>query len=346
MQVTSSPIATLSAKGIEFKLASGAVAEERFVALSNRGLGDLAITSVAATEVPWLAAELTAGLVKITADPADVVPGIHEASVTGETNAANSPHVVAVQLRAVPLTPPTASFRGVVNNATFAAGDAIPQGGIAAAFGEQLSSQPPASGSELPLVRELGGIRLLVNGIEAHLFFSSRRQINFQMPHEVSSGQAEVQIVRDGQVGNTVTAEVSATNPRILTFLGNYAIAQNTDETFAVPPTPGVPSRPAQPGDTLVMYAIGFGQTVPPVRTGEAAPMEPLSMVTPTPTIFLGSGFLPLRLTPVFAGLTPNFVGLFQINFTIPANAPRGDHVPLLIQGPGYTTNQVEIAIQ
>jgi uncharacterized protein (TIGR03437 family) len=254
--------------------------------------------------------------------------------------------MIPVRLEVVAEGLPIARAGGVVNNATFAAGDPIPLGGIAAVFGDQLSYQPPASGTELPLVRELGGTKVLVNGLEAPLFFSSEGQINFQMPYETQPGEAQVQIVRDGQTGNTVTVQVAEKNPRILTFLGNYAIAVNTDGTFPVPRMPGVDARPARAGDTLVMYAIGFGPTSPTVPTGEAAPSDPLAWVVPTPTIQLGGGLLPVQVTPGFAGLTPTFVGLFQINFAIPPNAPKGDAVPLIVHGPGYSTNQVDIAIQ
>lgn len=349
MRVTREPIAALSASSIEYKLAAGTRAAERYVSTSNRGLGVLSITGVsAATEdgAAWLAAELVSGLVKVTADPGALAPGLYQGEVTVESNAANSPQVVAVRFHVTAQAPPVAGYGGVVNNATFSANDPIPLGGIAAVFGEQLSYQSPAIGSELPLVTELGGARVRVNGVEAPLFYSSEGQINFQMPYETPPGEARVEIVRGGLAGNTVTVQVTAKNPRILTFLGDYAIAVNTDGTFPVPATPGIDTRPARPGDVLVMYAIGFGATVPPVPTGAAAAGDPLSYVLPMPTILLGGGLLPVRVTPDFVGLTPTYVGLYQINFTIPGNVPRGDRVRLLLEGPGYVTNQVEIAIE
>ncbi len=62
--------------------------------------------------------------------------------------------------------------------------------------------------------------------------------------------------------------------PRLLQFALNgteYAIATFPDfVTFPVPVTAGIPSRPAQAGDTLIFYAIGLGQTNPPVTGGRA----------------------------------------------------------------------------
>ena len=52
-------------------------------------------------------------------------------------------------------------------------------------------------------------------------------------------------------------------------------------------------------------------------------------------------------IVPDFVGLTPTFVGLYQINFLIPLNAPRGERVPLIVEAPGgYITNEVWIAIE
>ena len=49
---------------------------------------------------------------------------------------------------------------------------------------------------------------------------------------------------------------------------------------------------------------------------------------------------------PFFAGLTPTFVGLYQLNVVVPTNVPRDDHVPVRVEGPGYTSNVVEIAVE
>jgi uncharacterized protein (TIGR03437 family) len=48
----------------------------------------------------------------------------------------------------------------------------------------------------------------------------------------------------------------------------------------------------------------------------------------------------------VFSGLSPQFVGVNQINVAVPAGTPVGNNVPLQIQIGGLTsTNQVTIAV-
>jgi len=51
-------------------------------------------------------------------------------------------------------------------------------------------------------------------------------------------------------------------------------------------------------------------------------------------------------VTPSFAGLAPNFAGLYQVNALVPANAPAGSAVPVFITVGGVVSNTVTIAIQ
>lgn len=102
-------------------------------------------------------------------------------------------------------------------------------------------------------------------------------------------------------------------------------------------------SGPAKPGEELVMYAVGLGGSVPAVKTGQPTP-------SPAPSIdgvTIGYDFSPnaapkyplpslnppgASATPVFAGLTPGFVGLYQINFVVPT-PPPGTRPCLAIDG-------------
>jgi uncharacterized protein (TIGR03437 family) len=62
-------------------------------------------------------------------------------------------------------------------------------------------------------------------------------------------------------------------------------------------------------------------------------------------TVFFGGGFLGSTVaTPSYAGLAPNFVGLYQVNVTIPDDAPIGN-IPVMVNLPGRASNFVEMAI-
>jgi uncharacterized protein (TIGR03437 family) len=47
-----------------------------------------------------------------------------------------------------------------------------------------------------------------------------------------------------------------------------------------------------------------------------------------------------------FAGLAPGWVGLYQVNVQVPANAPVGDAVPVALSVSGVASNQVTMAVQ
>lgn len=47
-----------------------------------------------------------------------------------------------------------------------------------------------------------------------------------------------------------------------------------------------------------------------------------------------------------FSGLAPMLLGVYQVNILIPANAPCGSAVPVVLNLGGVTSNTVKIAIQ
>jgi uncharacterized protein (TIGR03437 family) len=99
----------------------------------------------------------------------------------------------------------------------------------------------------------------------------------------------------------------------------------------------------------LVLYAVGLGGTNPAVTAGTAAPTSPLAMV-PSVKICMGSP-TPVNpnvlcIDPQFAGLTPGFFGLYQINWAVPQNAPKGGAVEFYVTVGSTRSNVLSIAIQ
>ncbi len=90
-------------------------------------------------------------------------------------------------------------------------------------------------------------------------------------------------------------------------------------------------SSPAQGNEELVAYAVGLGATNPAVPTGKAASSGAVTTegfelafnwlpnALAAKPIPLPLGALPTRYgVPVFSGLVPGYVGLYQINFVVP----------------------------
>ena len=135
-----------------------------------------------------------------------------------------------------------------------------------------------------------------------------------------------------------VTFTVDAVAPGI--FLLDPSIAgsgrgviQNQDFSL------NLPSNPAPPGGAIVVYMTGLGETNPVVATGQPAPFDPLARVTAAVSATIGD-----RTAEVlFAGLTPAFTGLYQVNLRVPASA-RGDHF-LVVRAGGVDSNPVRVAV-
>ena len=90
-------------------------------------------------------------------------------------------------------------------------------------------------------------------------------------------------------------------------------------------------TNPALAGEELVAYAVGLGQTNPPLTEGQpaaqAAPLETAfgidfnyhpNALAAKPLGPTASGAPINYPKPAFAGATPGFVGLYQINFIVP----------------------------
>jgi uncharacterized protein (TIGR03437 family) len=290
--------------------------------------------------------------------------GLAEGDYTGQF--ATSKSTVAAENRTVPVAlevtsfsrleaaasgAPVAFFGGVVNNATFE-GDALAPGGIVAIFGDGFVPGQPAQAGSLPLPTELGGVRVLVNDKPAPVYFASPNQINFQIPYDTPAGDATVRVEKGGQRGNAVSMHIGRSVPRLLRLnIADYGIVVNGDGSFPIPPTTGLNSHPAKVGDTLVIYALGLGQTEPAVQSGVAAPSEPLGRARGNYRVSFGApgpfGSAAADVTPLYVGLTPNFVGLYQINVTIPPDTPKGTAVPVaLVSDQEGSSNRVNIAIE
>ncbi len=351
LQVTSQPIAQVAPSSLSVRAAQGAPKQIAYIVASNRGSGTLAVSGATGTATSgsgWLSVTQSGGLVTVTCDPGTLSPGVYQGNVAIASNAVNGTQTVPVTFDVVTPTAPIASFQGVLNNGIFQVSDTLAAGAIAAAFGEQFVNGDPVSAATLPLGTSLGGVRVLVNDVPAPVFYASYGQVNFLIPFETAAGDAVVKVERAGQLGNGVSVPVSPRSPRILRLgIGDYGIIVNGDGSFPLPATPGLNSRPARAGDTLVIYAIGLGQTTPAAQNGVAAPSGPLATVPSVNVVFGGQTFdRGLRQAPLFAGLTPGFVGLYQINVTVPVGVEIGDTVPLFLDINGLASNRVTLAIK
>ena len=185
-----------------------------------------------------------------------------------------------------------------------------------------------------PLSTSLSGTSVLIGGIQMPLYYVSPGQIDAQIPFELKPGTQYQMIVNANNALSTpIPIELVAAAPGIAN-LGGVVIAQHGDYSLVTS------SAPAQPGEYIVLYLSGLGQTDNPVADGAFSPSTTLSHPLITPTLTLNGATIPTA----FVGLTPGAVGLYQINFQVPANTPNGN-LTLSVSQNGAASNSVTLPV-
>ena len=182
----------------------------------------------------------------------------------------------------------------------------------------------------LPTV--LSGVSATVNGKPAYLSYISPSQVNVLIPADTPAGPVQIQVMNNGLASATVRVNLEAAAPAFFRFPGTkYIAATHSDNVSPIGPAgliTGVTTTPAQPGEIVVLYANGFGETNPPIPNGLFLTV-PLQLVAP-PTVTIGGKPAEVK----FAGLTAP--GLYQFNVVVPTGLPAGD-AEVVIQIPGAT---------
>ncbi len=242
---------------------------------------------------------------------------------------------------------PAVADGGVVNAASFAAGQAVAPGSLVSIFGSNLAAAL-AQASSIPLSTSLGDVASVTfNGVASPLIFVSGGQINAQLPWEVPPGSATVVVTRGNASSAPKSFSVATIAPGIFSveFGVGQAIAINLDGSLAAPEgsLPGVPTHPAGIGSTILLLATGLGPVSPPALTGNNS-LDALRNATVPPVVLIGG--VPAQQID-FAGLSPQFVGVNQLNVVVPPGAPTGNAVPVQIQSGGIiSTDRVTMAIR
>jgi uncharacterized protein (TIGR03437 family) len=137
-----------------------------------------------------------------------------------------------------------------------------------------------------------------------------------------------------------VNFTVSAAAPGIFTY-GGFLRAIAVNYTGSRSGSLVGPTTPAQPGDVLAVYLTGGGAVKPTSGTWTTGAVSPpgSSQVTGQYSVTIGG----LPATVDYLGLTPGFIGLYQLNVHVPA-LPTGDHT-LAITMNGKTSSSALISV-
>ena len=241
---------------------------------------------------------------------------------------------------------------GVVSASAFGEFTSISPGSWIEIYGSNLAADTRSwtgtdfSGINAPV--SLDGTRVTIGGQSALVSFISSGQVNVQAPLGVSAGSQQIVVTTGAGASSPYTVTVNAVEPGLLApsslIVGGkqYVAALFPDyATFAIPAgaIANVPSRPAKPADTLIIYGIGFGDVVPGVPSGQLAE-EQNTLAAPC-DVYFGN----VKATLQYAGLAPGYLGLYQFNVVVP-EVPASDLVPLtftLNGNPGSQTLYIAV---
>ena len=165
----------------------------------------------------------------------------------------------------------------------------------------------------------LDGSSVTINGEKAFVYFISAGQINILTPPDLVAGPAQVVVTNQGTPSASFAATVQPYSTSFFVFNGGpYIAATHINGTLIGPASlyPGS-STPATAGETIVLYANGFGPVTPPVVLGSATQSGNLASM---PVVRIGNN----NATVTFAGLISP--GLYQFNVQVPSAAASGDN--------------------
>ena len=235
---------------------------------------------------------------------------------------------------------PLITSLGVTNAASFQTG--IAPGGIVTLFGNNLGAQPGqvviAPGLTWP--NTLAGVGVTMDGEQAAVYrvlnLGGQEQLSVQAPYSIL-GKNSVSVVVTTPVGasTVVSVPVSAAQPGIFVLDGANNGGTHANGSIVTA------ASPATAKEIVILYLTGLGGVNNQPATGQPASTTTLSPTTLPPQVFIG-GF---AATVSFSGLTPGYIGLYQINVEVPAGAPVGA-VDVNVKSNGVTSNTVKLPVR
>jgi uncharacterized protein (TIGR03437 family) len=187
------------------------------------------------------------------------------------------------------------------------------------------STAPSFAVGQMPT--QINGVSVSVNGKLAYIYFfcsavtspaCSSDQLNVLTPLDDTTGPVSIIVTSGTSVSTPFMANMKETVPTFLLFgATNYVAATHANGNLIGPTRlyPGS-SSPAQPGEPIVTYAVGFGLPQTAITASSSSQSGSLPAL---PVCTIGGQSAPAA----FAGLISP--GLYQINLTVPMTAPAGD---------------------
>jgi len=237
---------------------------------------------------------------------------------------------------------------GVVNAASYAPFTAgLSPGELIILTGTNLASSfQPTTTAAFPITG-LNNVQVLIDGLEAPLYYVSPTQIAAIVPYGTSTFPfATVQVNNNGTLSNKITEYVYSTTPGVFTSPLPNGISDAAAVRYDSSGNASIVTEknPAEPGDTVAIYLTGLGTVFPPLAGGDGTPgsSNTASLNATVQTIAADIGGVTAAVG--YSGLAPGFAGLYQLNIAIPTGLTAGDNY-LDIQGPDSYSSEALLPI-
>ncbi len=237
----------------------------------------------------------------------------------------------------------------LVNAASFAnqVTDGVAPSSIGSVFGQFVTTGNTihrAPENVLPLPTTLGGVQVTIGGKPASLFFVSLFQINLAVPGDLIDGPANLVVTNSDGTTRTGTVRILRSQMGLFTVNASgsgtaAALTTQNGVLFQSVLNPDLTPRPVDPGTAeqpnfLVLFGTGFrGAPVmnPNDANGVAEAYEATVQGVPVPLLY--------------AGPAPGFIGLDQLNLTLPPELSGFGEVDILIRSQSRASNTVKITL-
>lgn len=205
--------------------------------------------------------------------------------------------------------------------------------------GTTWSNAPEFASGKMPT--QLNTVSAKVNGKAAYVYYASTTQVNLLTPLDSALGPVEVVVTNGANSSSPFVMQMGTVAPSFIPIAGGkYVVAEHVDGSLLGPASLSVPGyvfTPAEPGETIVLFAFGFGLPVTPLVDGSATQFASLPDL---PSIRIGG----VQATVQYAGVISP--GLYQFNVVVPDTAADGDNSLIANYGGAATPGGTALAVQ
>ena len=287
--------------------------------------------------------------------PAGLVVSVTPSALTASTtpytgtitiSSANLLQPVTVPVSLTVSAIPTPVINATANAASYTSGSISPGENIVI-FGTGIG---PATLAKLQVSNGIvttvvGNTRVLFDGTPAPMIYASDKQTSVMVPYGVAGRTStNIQVEYLGVPSAAISYNVVSTAP------GIYSLNQSGAGPGAALNQDGVtangPSAPAAKGSVVSVFMTGEGQTSPAGADGVVTPVDGSGLKKPQLAVTATIGGISAPV--LYDGSAPGIIsGVMQVNVQIPAGAPSGAAVPLVISvGTANTQSGITISVQ